>query len=134
MKAMRRFAALAMQSAILTMSLVGSGAACDGGKDHSAHMADMAMADMPMRDVAMADMPGMPASAGDEKAPSPHSDCSFPWSSGDCTGMTSCAPSVMGVEQFAAVSVIDRIHDEPASRVEHLRSVTRAPEPPPPRA
>ena len=128
---MRRFAALAMQCAILTMSLVGSGAACGGGRDHAAHMA---MADMAMPEMAMADMPGMPAPADDENAANPHSDCSFPWSSGNCTGMTSCAPSVMGVEQPEVESAIARIHDEPAARVEHLRSVTRAPEPPPPRA
>ena len=127
MKTVRRFAALAMQSAILTMSLVGSGAACGGGKDHATHMADMAMPGM-----AMADMPGMPAPA-DDGTSDPHSDCSFTWSSGNCTGMTSCAPSVMGVEQSAVETAVARIHDEPASRVEHLRSVTRAPEPPPPR-
>ena len=131
MRIVRRLTAVTLQGALLTMSLVGSGYACDAAPDHSTHMAmgDMAMPGM--------DMPGMPMQApagGQQDRSDSHSDCSFPWSSGDCQGMASCAPSVMGAEQSRAIAVMPRPHDELAMRAEQLRSVTRAPEPPPPRA
>lgn len=134
MRPVRTLAALTMQSALLIMSLIGSGFGCGADADHSAHMA-MA-ADMGMSGMDMADMPGMPAdpTSGGQDQSNPHSDCSFPWSSGDCQGMASCAPSVMGVEQPSVSAMLARFHDEAVARAEQLRSVTRSPEPPPPRA
>lgn len=127
------FAALTMQSALLVMTLIGSGFACGAGADHSAHMA---IAEMDLSGIDMADMPGMPAdpTGGGQDQSNPHSDCSFPWAPGDCQGMASCAPSVMGVEQPSVSAMLARLHDEAVARAQQLRSVTRSPEPPPPRA
>jgi hypothetical protein len=85
------------------------------------------MADMPM------DMPmDMPANSGEPS--DSHSDCSLPWSLGGCQLMTSCAPSAIAVEAATLSAFVSVAHDEPASRDEQLRSVTRSPESPPPRA
>lgn len=134
MRPVRTLAALTMQSALLIMSLIGNGFACGADADHSAHMA-MA-ADMDMSGMDMGDMPGMPRdpAGGGQDRSNPDSDCSFPWSSGDCQGMASCAPNVMGVEQPSVSVVLASFHDKAVVRAEQLRSVTRSPEPPPPRA
>lgn len=85
--------------------------------------------------MSMADMPGMsmPADSDDGSSGS-HSDCSLPWSAGECQSMTSCAPSPMRVEQATAIATVVIAHDETVLKTQGLRSVIRAPEPPPPRA
>ena len=62
---------------------------------------------MDMADMSMADMPGMsmPADSDDGSSGS-HSDCSLPWSAGECQSMTSCAPSPMRVEQATAIATV----------------------------
>lgn len=126
MSIFRRFTAVVLQCAVLIMPLVGSGFRCDSNEGHASHM-DMDMSDM--------SMPGMPMPGDGANGPTEsHSDCSLPWSSGECQSMTSCAPSVMTVEQRTVEAVIAVSHDEPVLRDEGLRSVARAPEPPPPRA
>lgn len=126
MRIIRRFTGIALQCAVMIMPLVGSGFRCDTSAGHASHM-DMEMADM--------SMPGMPMPAdGANGSTESHPDCSFPWPSGECHSMTSCAPSVMSVEQPTVAAIIAVSHDEPVLRGEDLRSVTRAPEPPPPRA
>lgn len=110
------------------MPLVGTGFPCDDA-GHSSHM------DMDMTDMSMPDMPGMPMPGDDrDDAKGSHSDCSFPWSPGECQSMASCAPSAMTVEEPTAALMVAVAHDEPVARYEGLRSVSRAPEPPPPRA
>ena len=115
---------------------VGSGFACEMATSHAAHMAmeAMPMADMPD----MPDMPGMPAHGAANSAPDgstdSRSDCEFPWSSGDCQAMTSCAPNAVAADEPSFVSTAQVAHDEPAWRADQLRSVVRSPEPPPPRA
>ena len=110
------------------MPLVWSSFRCDANTGHASHMA----MDMDMADMAMPGMP-MPGDGGNGSTDS-HSDCSFPWSSGECQSMTSCAPSAMSAEQLTVAVIIARSHDQLVLRNEGLRSVTRAPEPPPPRA
>jgi hypothetical protein len=107
------------------MALVGSGYACDTDTSHTAHMA---MAGMPMDDMPM----NMPMNGGDQS--NSHSDCSFPWALGGCQFMTSCAPNAIVVDGATATALATVAHDEPTSRDEQWRSVTRSPESPPPRA
>lgn len=133
----RRLAAMALQGALLTMWSVGSGFACELGTSHAAHMAMDAMlvSEMPMD---MPGMPGMPGHGQANDAPAgstdSHSDCEFPWSSGDCEGMTSCAPNAVAADDASVLSVTPRAHEEPVWRTDQLRSVGRSPETPPPRA
>lgn len=126
----RRPVAIALQCALLTMWSVGSGFACELGTDHATHMAMDAMP--------MSDMPGMPAHEPGNSAPEgltdSHSDCEFPWSSGDCQAMTSCTPNAVAADEPSFVSIAQGAHDEPTSRADQPRSVVRSPEPPPPRA
>lgn len=130
MSIIRRATAIVLQCTVLIMPLVGSGFRCDSNAGHASHMGmDMAM---DMSDLSMPGMP-MPGDGGNGSTES-HSDCSFPWSAGECQSMTSCAPNAMTVEQPTVATVILVSHDEPVLRDEGLRSVTRAPEPPPPRA
>ena len=111
----------------MIMPLVGSGVRCDDNAAHGAHM-DLA-------DMSMADMPGMPMPInGENGSTDTHQDCSLPWSSGLCQSMASCAPSAMTVEQATLVAHVIGAHDEPILKAQWLRSVIRAPEPPPPRA
>lgn len=99
-------------------------------------MSHMDMAEMPMSD--MSGMPGMPGHApasGDESTPPvSHTDCSIPGSPGACQTMTTCAPGVMTVEQPGLLHVWPVTPDAPVWRSAQLRSIARAPEPPPPRA
>ena len=108
----------------MIMPLVGSGFRCDDSAAHDTHM--------DMTDMSMPGMP-MPGDDGDDSTDS-HSDCSSPWSGGECQSMASCAPNAMSVEQQSAAAIVFVAHDEPIARHLGLRSVTRAPEPPPPRA
>lgn len=124
MSLFRRFTAIVLQCAVVAMPLTSGALRCEDDAGHSVHMdmADMSMPGMPM-----------PGDAGDGSTDS-HSDCSFPWSSGECQSMTSCAPSAMSVEQPTVAAIVALAHDEPMLPAHDLRSVTRAPEPPPPRA
>ena len=109
------------------MPLVGTGVRCEDNAGHDAHM-DMAGMSMP-------DMAGMPMPSGNEDgSDNSHSDCSFPWSPADCQSMASCTPTAMSVEAPSVAAFVATAYDEPTARVPSLRSVTRAPEPPPPRA
>lgn len=112
------------------MSLVGSGYACRAHEGHAAHMAmgDMPMAEMPM------DMPMDMADHGSGDRADSSSDCSFPWSLGGCESMASCAPSAVVVDAAILSPFAALEHDAPAFRADHLRSVSRSPELPPPRA
>jgi hypothetical protein len=130
----RRLSAVALQCALLAMSLVGSGYVCGVEETGATHMAmnDMSMPDMP-------DMPGMPSHSptpsGDQSPADSHSDCSLPWAvGGGCQSMVSCSPNAIGGDARADVVKAFRAHDAPAWRADQLRSVTRSPEPPPPRA
>lgn len=95
------------------------------------------MTEMPM-DMPMTDMPGMPSHAqttsSTDGSSNSHSDCQFPWSSGDCAGMTSCAPNAMRADEPSVATSASAAHDEPVWRADQLQSVARSPEPPPPRA
>ena len=103
---------------------VVTGGVCTGG------MEDMA---------SMASMPGMTAPLAHEHAPPPpdshqHAPCSHHTSQSECSSMSACGIPVM------AVSVV-RGSTTPAAQaatrvvqVSAPRSVSRAPEPPPPRA
>lgn len=122
----------------LVASWVGaSGFACDLDDAHAAHVTAMAGRNMAGMDMAGMDMPGMPdmprAGKNGGKGPS-GTECSFPWSAGDCTDMTSCAPAALSVPLPALVASAEPPHGEPAWLAEPLRSVSRTPEPPPPRA
>lgn len=108
------------------MTVAGSGNPCGAQQDHASHMT---MADMEMPGVPMdmqTDPDGAPADS--------RSGCPFPVSLAGCQAMTSCAPSAVVVDSEAPVVMASRTHAELASRVEQPRSVTRAPELPPPRA
>ena len=121
---------VALLSALVAMSLAGSGYACGARESHLSHMA---AAEMPMGDMPM-DMPmDTPGHDSGEQSGSP-SDCSFPWSLGACDAMASCAPNAMAADISAASALAFMEHDEPSFRVDHLRSVSRSPESPPPRA
>lgn len=123
----RRFLGIALQCALLTMSLVGSGYAC-GDDEKDAMQGSMA---------GMADMPGMPmpaSSDGDSDNSSPQPDCSLPWAPGACHQMASCSPNAVTAPANVIISAPTSDHSGPAKREIELRSVTRSPEPPPPRA
>lgn len=106
------------------MPLSSGAIGCDKGAAHSAHM-----------DVADMSMPGMPMPAdGGRSSTDSRSDCSLPWPPGLCQSMTSCALGPMSVEQPAVIASVIVAHDEPVLKSHGLRSITRAPEPPPPRA
>ncbi len=112
----RRLTALLLQAALLTLPLTGAHAECLD--DHTA-MSDMA------------DMPGMTMPDG---ADASHHECPADTAL-HCNSMVVCGPTLMVVEAvFAAPAA-------PAGMIEALDfprdpllSVTRAPEPPPPRA
>lgn len=124
MSILRGFTAIVLQCAVLAMPLTSGSIRCDNDAGHAAHM-----------DVAGMSMPGMPMpSDGGNGSSDSHSDCSLPWPPGQCQSMTSCAPSAMSVEQATAVASVVMAHEEPMQKDHGLRSVTRAPEPPPPRA
>jgi hypothetical protein len=122
----RRLCSVALQCALLTMTVVGSGYAC-GMMDDDGMDGSMA---------GMADMPGMPMDASpsgssDDTPPSP--DCTFPWAPGACHQMSSCSPNAVTVA-VSAIAALAVNQDGPAGRLAELRSVTRSPEPPPPKA
>lgn len=110
----RRFTALALQAALLALPLSGARADCSG--DH-ASMTEMAS------------MPGMTmpdADAGEHECPAD----TVP----QCESMLICGPTLMVIEPLdsappvpAGVSAVLHFPRDPLS-------VTRAPEPPPPRA
>ena len=116
------------------MSVVGRGYVCDAHEGHAAHMAmgDMAMGNIAMADLPMGNMPmDMPGhSTGGQDA---DADCTFPSSLAGCESMTSCAQSANVVDSPTIASPM-RSNDEPTRFVHELRSVTRSPESPPPRA
>ena len=96
-------------------------------------MAGMDMADMDMADMDMADMstPTHAPTQDNEQAPGNSPNCSLPWAPG-CQAMGPCAPNAVTatMEEFAAHEARS---DQPSWRDGSLRSVTRSPEPPPPR-
>lgn len=130
---LRRAAAVLVQLSLVTSWVGASGVACDLNDAHALHMAAMAGTDMAGMD--MAGMPDTPR-AGDNGDDEGHSgtECSLPWSAGDCTDMTSCAPAALSVPLPALVASTEPPHGEPAWLAVQLRSVARTPEPPPPRA
>ena len=141
MSLFHRFTAIVLQCAVLALPLTSGALRCEDGAGHSAHM-DMDMADMSMPGMSMPgmsmpgmSMPGMPMPGdGADGSANSHSDCSLPWSSGPCQSMASCAPGAMSIEQPTIGATIGVARDEPTLPGHDLRSVTRAPEPPPPRA
>ena len=124
----RRLTAIVLQFAVVAMPLSGGSIRCDD----AGHDARMDMAELPMSDMSMPGMP-MPGDSDDSSSGS-HSDCSLPWSSGECQSMTSCVPSAMRVEPATVIARVAISHDEPVLKAQGLRSVIRAPEPPPPKA
>ena len=125
MKIVRPLSAIALQCALLAMSLVGSGFGCGVEADGAMHMA--------AGDKPMADMPGMPV--GDQSSNDSRSDCSLPWAlGGACQSMVSCSPNAIGDDARPDIAKTAFAHAPPAWGANHLRSVTRSPEPPPPRA
>ena len=124
----RRVTALVLQCALLATSLVGSGFICGAERGAATHMAmgDMSMPDMPSH----SSMPD-----GDQAPKNPHSDCTLPWALGaGCQSMTSCAPTAISGDVRADAPQLLPDHDAIVWRANQLRSVTRSPEPPPPRA
>lgn len=115
MNAGRRLTALLLQAALLALPL--SGARADCSVDHAA-MTDMA------------DMPGMTMPDDSDAG---HQECHAS-TAAQCEGMLVCSATVMVAESLPAAA------SAPAGLVEALDvprdplSVTRAPEPPPPRA
>ena len=115
MNAGRRLTALLLQAALL--ALPQGGARADCSVDHAA-MTDMA------------DMPGMTMPDG---ADASHRDCPADMAP-QCDSMLVCGPALMVVEPVLTASAA------PIGMIEALHfsrdplSVTRAPEPPPPRA
>lgn len=111
----RRLTALLLQAALLALPL--SGAHADCSVDHAAM-------------TEMADMPGMTMPDGSDAG---HQECPAS-TAAQCDGMLVCNPIVMVVEPLEAGPSV------PAGIIEALDvprdplSVTRAPEPPPPRA
>lgn len=133
----RRFAALLVELSLVATWVGASGVACDLDDAHVAHMTAMAGTDMASSGMAGMAMPGMPrmpnaGESGDQG--SSGTECSLPWSAGDCTDMTSCSPAALSVPLPALVASAEPPHGEPAWLVGQLRSVSRTPEPPPPRA
>jgi len=121
----RRLGCIALQAALLTLSLVGSGNACDwprAAQRSDSHMRDMP--GMPMR------APGEQEDGGSSQKP----DCSSPWAPGGCSLMVSCVPNSIGVVSRAVVPSSLQVRDEPYRFAKELRSITRSPEPPPPKA
>ena len=115
MNAGRRLTALLLQAALLVLPLSGARAACSG--DHAAAMD-------------MAEMPGMTMPDDSDAG---HQECPA-HTAAQCEGMLVCSPVVMVVEPLlAAYSVADG-KTEVADCPRDPLSVTRAPEPPPPRA
>ena len=112
------------------MSLVGSGFVCE---PNAAAMEHMDMAGMDMASMDMSDMP-MPTQAPtphDEQAPGNSPNCSLPWAPG-CQAMGPCAPNAV-TATMVAFTAHEARPDQPSWRDGNLRSVTRSPEPPPPR-
>lgn len=111
--------------ALLNLVLVSSGFPCT--LPMHGMTAGEAMAGMPMGDEAG-------ASVLPNTAPPANTPCRFPWAPGGCQSMAPCAP--------AAVQSGVVMHSMPAIRAERAlhvdvatpESLTRAPEPPPPRA
>lgn len=123
---LRRLCAITVQCTLLAMTVAGSGNPCGAQEDHASHMATANM-EMPGAPMDMqTDADGTPADS--------HSGCPLPVSLAGCDVMASCAPSAIVVDSRAPVLMAARTHGELASRAEHLRSVTRTPELPPPRA
>lgn len=104
------------------MTVAGSGNPCGAQNDHASHtpMAGMEMPDM------QTGTDGVPAE--------PHSGCPLPVSVAGCHAMATCAPSAVVVHGEAPIVMASRTRAELPARAEQLRSVTRAPELPPPRA
>lgn len=128
----RRCIALLVQLCLIVTWVGASGFACDSSDAHAEHMTAMGGTDM--ADMDMAGMPDMPR-GGDHGADGPTgTECSEPWSAGDCTDMTSCAPAALSVPLPALVASAEPPHREPVWLGAQLRSVVRTPEPPPPRA
>ena len=114
----RRFTALLLQAALLALPLTGMRANCPAGHES---MADMS---------GMANMPGMsmPDSGNDD-----HHECPADVAL-HCDNMLLCGAALMVVEPFA---VVGQITPGTAAALQIPRdplSVTRAPEPPPPRS
>lgn len=115
MNAGRRLTALLLQAALLVLPLSGARAACSG--DHGAAMD-------------MADMPGMQMPDGSDAG---HRECPAS-TAAQCEGMLVCSPIVMVVEPLFAANSVPAGMTEAADCPRDPLSVTRAPEPPPPRA
>ena len=128
---LRRAAAVLVQLSLIATWVGAGGFACDLDA-HAAHMTAMAGADMAGMD--MARMPDMPRAGDNGDEGHSGTECSLPWSAGDCSDMTSCAPAALSVPLPALVASAEPPYSESAWLAEQLRSVARAPEPPPPRA
>ena len=110
---------------LLHLAVVSSGYACtlpmqapnDAG----------VMAGMPMdADAAMLASPSVPAP---EKTP-----CQFPWAPDGCQSMAPCAPAAIQSAAIGYAVPVSRAAAAPINTVATPESLTRAPEPPPPRA
>ena len=111
----RRLTALLLQAALLALPLSGARADCSG--DHAA----------------MTDMAKMPGMTMPDRTDASHHDCPADMAL-HCDSMLVCGPTLMVVEPVytapaAQASMIEAL-DFPRDPL----SVTRAPEPPPPRA
>lgn len=141
MRLLRRLTAAFVTVLLLQLTLLGSGTLCDM-QDGRAMAGAGAMAGHAMD--AMSSMPGMhdaPAPAG-PRAPEDcggagggsRDDCRLPWSSGQCTSMTSCAAIVVPVAAIAAQPVTARVALRIAEPARIHSGPALAPELPPPRA
>ncbi|MGH7636916.1 MAG: hypothetical protein ACREOK_04630 [Gemmatimonadaceae bacterium] len=91
------------------------------------------MADMPM-DMPMGDTPMDMAGHSDRQGSDSGSDCTFPSSLAGCESMASCAQNALAVDAPVIVASDTRSDDDSTWFIQQLRSVTRSPESPPPRA
>lgn len=115
MTILRRLTAVVLQCAVVAMPLSSGFIRCDDA-GHSAHM-DMADVSMPDMSMAGMPMPGMPMPGNGDSSSDSHSDCSLPWSSGECQSMMSCAPSAMSVEQATVVANVIGAHEDLSSKL-----------------
>jgi hypothetical protein len=119
----RRLLCVVLQCALLTMSLVSGGYAC-GSRESNEMQASTE------------NMPGMPMHGPDERRDksSQQRDCPLPWAPDGCQLTLSCVPNAMTSAATTVVASLRVTRDEPLGLAKELRSVTRSPEPPPPRA
>ena len=117
----RRLCCIALQAALLTMTIVSGGYACDSRVSTEAEMHEMA------------GMQGHGPAERERDAP-PRPGCPSPTAPRDCSAMVSCLPIGIGAAASTAGLSPSLLRDRPYTVVNELRSVTRSPEPPPPKA